>query len=162
MPRLTLPDTGRITIASAMRARTFMLAVGSGSSVWGDTPPDVAQSATALVAPVAMVRHSLIDFVTEAANGIIQASDGTRWSISATPSKYLYMAFVLGYADGPTEVLREFAIYSDPVLANTVPAGQTYIPWASVVSPGALFGMARFPPLERQGVHQTFGEIITF
>lgn len=161
MSRLTLPDAGRITIASAIKLRTFALAVGSGDVAWGSTPPDVASNASALTAPIAMVRSSIVEFVTPNVAGTIEASDGSKWSVSVSPTKYLYLAFVLGFADGPSETLREIAVYLDPTIAGGIPGGQNYIPWASVTAPGSLFGLARFAPLARAGVRQTFGEIIT-
>lgn len=161
MARLTIPDAGRIALAKSIKARTVMMAVGSGSVDWGLTPPDPDTTATALTAPLAIVRHRIKEFVRPDPAGAVMSSDGSTWTITATPTQYLYLSFTLGFTDGPDETLRECAIYLDPVIQVSVPNGQNYIPAASVTAFGDLLALKRFSPDVRAGVELTIGEIIT-
>jgi hypothetical protein len=161
---LTIVDAGRATLAKAIKDKNVMLAVGSGQAAWTQlsNTPSLSGTETALVAPVAGVRPAVKDFVVPNAAGTIEAPDGSKWSISATPTKYLYLSFVLGFQDGPSEVLKELGLYLDPTYAAAVGAGQTYIPWASVTNAGNLLALERIAPLERAGVRQTIVKLITF
>ena len=160
--RLVMPAAGRAALASAIKTLPIAAAVGRGDGVWTDQPPDIPVTATGLVDPFAVVRARRVDFVSPDSDGTIEAPDGTLWAVSATPTKYLHVDFVLGFADGPEHVLREYALYlSTSFIPDTLP-GQTYVPINQVTDLGSLLALKRFAPIERQGVRVTFGDILTF
>jgi hypothetical protein len=160
MNRLTMPDVGRVTLAAAIKSHAIVMAIGTGQLAWDPTPPDIDPTVTALTTPLAVVRPTVVDYVVPAANGAIQAADGSKWALSGTPTRYLYATFTLGFDDGAGATLRELALYLDPVIAAGVPVGQTYIPMASVTALGSLFALKRFAGQPRAGAVEVFGEII--
>lgn len=159
---MTLPDAGRVTLAAAMQALDWTLAVGRGDPEWGEAPEIIVGTETALEDPYAMVRPSQCVFVAPDVNGAIELADSSKWSVSAEPTRYVYCAFVLGFADGPGETVRELAIYIGATFVEGTPPGATYLPWASVATPGDLLCLKRVAPIERAGVRHTFGEVLTF
>lgn len=163
MTGLVMVDSGRTTLAKRIYSSTICLAVGSGLSAWASPPADPAVTDSALAAPVAMVRSSAKSFVVpDSASGTILMPDSSKWSISANPSKYLYVSFVLGFSDGAADVYKELGLYLDPTFTAGVPAGQNYVPWANVTAPGDLLALEHFLPIERTGVRATFSKILTF
>lgn len=160
--RLVMPYAGRAALAAAVKSLPVTAAVGRGDGVWTDAPPDIPPTAAGLVDPFAMVRPRQVNFVATDPAGAIEAPDGTLWAVSETPTKYLYMEFVLGFADAPEHHLREYAIYLSSRFAPETPPGATFVPWEQVADPGQLLALKRFAPIERQGVRVTFGDILTF
>jgi hypothetical protein len=179
---ITLAHSGRIALAEVMITRQLVLAVGSGDAAWGNNPPDLSGTETALIAPVALVRARSKHFLSPAPalplpapstvlvellndDGVIEMSDFSTWVVSPTPTEHILAVFVLGLRDGPLETLREIAVHVDPVIDPAVPPGRNYIPWADVASaghsPGRYFGARRFRPKERNGARQWFAEMIT-
>jgi len=162
MPGLTMVEAGRATLAAAVISHNLCLAVGAGSSQWASPPPDPASSDTQPVSPTAMVRASVKNYVTPDNSGAIVMPDGTRWSVSPNPTKYLYVSWVLAFGEGPTDRYRELGVYLDPTFDGTVTAGQNYIPWANVINAGNLLALERFSLIDRTGLRITFSKIMTF
>lgn len=158
---LVITDAGRATVAKKLQATNACLIVGTGDVAWGATPPAVPADAVGLLAPVAVVRPLVKSFVLPDAAGVIETDDGLKWTLSETPTPFLYLSYVLGFQDGPNETLREAAISLDPVFAAGVPPGLTYVPWASVTAPGDLLGIERWSPTERAGVRLTVDRVIS-
>jgi hypothetical protein len=182
---MTLSKSGRIALAEVLFARQLVLAVGAGDAAWGQSPPPLNGSETALVAPLALVRARSKHYLSPATGqappasvpattvplelvnefGELEMSDGTVWVVSPVPTEHLYAVFVLGLHDGPTETLAEIAVHVDPVIDPSVPPGRSYIAWADLSQqgqgPGRFFGGRRFAPNPRAGRHQIFGEMIT-
>lgn len=157
---LVLVDAGRVTVARKLQATNACLIVGSGDVAWGAVPPSVPLSATGILAPVALVRPRVKLYAIPDPAGQVETDDGSKWTISETPTAYLYLAYVMGFQDGPEETLREIAVTLDPVLDEEVLPGLEYVPWADVVSPGDLLGIERWPPTERIGTRLTVERVI--
>ena len=159
---LVLTTSGRIAIATAIKARTAHLAWGSGDAAWGNTPPSPPGNATALVAEVARRKANQVEFCTPDAAGVIFVPEG-RFSISATPTNNLYFKFHFEFADAVGSTIREQAIFLDTVLAAGVPAGQFYLLPADVAQPGTLLGIERRAPIIREiTARQLFEFVVTF
>lgn len=158
---LTLVDVGRATIAKAIEATNIVLAIGSGDGAWGSSPPDVPLSATGLVAPLGIVRPTIKGYVVSDSGGSIVLDDGSKWSISVTPTANIYVQYVLGFSEASGSTLAEWALYLDPTFDGTVLVGQNYIPWAHVTSPGSLLGIERIPAEVHLGVQDTIERVIS-
>ena len=157
-----LTTSGRIAIATAIKARTAHLAWGSGSTAWGNTPPEPAANSTALVAEVGRRKATQVDYCVPATNGAISVPEG-RFDISATPTNNLYFKFHFEFEEAVGSTIREQAIFLDTVLAAGVPAAQFYLTPAQVAQPGTLLVIERRAPIIREiTTRQLFEFVVTF
>ncbi|MEY2643664.1 MAG: hypothetical protein RLZZ611_313 [Cyanobacteriota bacterium] len=157
-----LTTSGRIAIATAIKARTAHLAWGSGDAAWGNTPPVPPGNATALLAEIARRKVNQVDFCTPDAAGAISVPEG-KFSISATPTNNLYFKFHFEFADAVGSTIREQAIFLDTVAAAGVPSGQLYLLPAEVAQPGTLLVIERRAPIIREiTTRQLFEFVVTF
>lgn len=157
-----LTTSGRIAIATAIKARTAHMAWGSGDAAWGNTPPAPPITATALLVEIARRKADQIDYCAPAPAGAISVPEG-RFNISATPTNNLYFRFHFEFADAPTSIIREAAIFLDTVAAAGVPAGQVYLLPAEVAQPGTMLVLERLTPIIRAGTkRELFEFVVTF
>jgi hypothetical protein len=157
-----LTTSGRIAIATAIKARTAHLAWGSGSAGWGNTPPDPPGNSTALVAEIARRKANQVEYCVANNNGSIVVPEG-KFNISATPTNNLYFKFQFDFADAVGSTIREMAIFLDTVLAAGVPEGQFYLLPAQVAQPGTMLVIERRAPIVRAATtRQLFEFVVTF
>lgn len=157
-----LTTSGRIAIATAIKARTAHLAWGSGDAAWGNTPPAPPANSTALLAEVGRRKATLVDYCAPAVNGAISVPEG-KFDISATPTNNLYFKFHFEFEEAVGSTIREQAIFLDTVLAAGVPAGQFYLTPAEVAQPGTLLVIERRAPIIREiTTRQLFEFVVTF
>lgn len=157
-----LTTSGRVAIATAIKARTAHLAWGSGDAAWGNTPPAPAGNATALLAEIARRKANQVDFCTPDAAGAISVPEG-KFSVTSTPTNNLYFKFHFEFADAVGSTIREQAIFLDTVAAAGVPSGQLYLLPAEVAQPGTLLVIERRAPIIREiTTRQLFEFVVTF
>lgn len=157
-----LTTSGRIAIATAIKARTAHLAWGSGDAAWGNTPPAPAANSTALLGEVGRRKATLVDYCAPAVNGAISVPEG-KFDISATPTNNLYFKFHFEFEEAVGSTIREQAIFLDTVLAAGVPSGQFYLAPADVAQPGTLLVIERRAPIIREiTTRQLFEFVVTF
>ncbi len=157
-----LTTSGRIAIATAIKARTAHLAWGSGDAAWGNTPPAPAANSTALLAEIARRKATQVEYCAPAVNGAISVPEG-KFDISATPTNNLYFKFHFEFEEAVGSTIRETAIFLDSVLAAGVPAGQFYLLPAQVAQPGTLLVIERRAPIIREiTTRQLFEFVVTF
>src|SRR3954453_5496243 len=129
---------GREVVAQLLLAQTFFLAVGTGDPSWDTTLVGPSPSATDLVAKVGVTRLREISYAVPDVSGAIAMADGSKFSTTVTPTRYLYLRFKLDLTDAQPNTLRECGLFFGTTLAGGVPGGQMYIPHASVTSYGKL------------------------
>ena len=157
-----LTTSGRIAIATAIKARIAHLAWGSGDAGWGNTPPSPSASSSALLAEVGRRKATLVDYCAPAVSGAISVPEG-RFDISATPTNNLYFKFHFEFEEGVGSTIRETAIFLDTVLAAGVPSGQFYLTPAQVGQPGTMLVIERRAPIIREiTTRQMFEFVVTF
>lgn len=157
-----LTSSGRIAIATAIKARTAHMAWGSGDPSWGNTPPSPAATSTALLAEVARRKATQVEYCVAATTGAISVPEG-RFDITATPTNNLYFKFFFEFEEAVGSTIRETAIFLDTVLAAGVPSGQFYLLPAQVSNPGTLLVIERRAPIIREiTTRQLFEFVVTF
>ena len=151
-----LTDSGRAGFVSAMLARPLFLAWGAGDPAWEDGaayPP--LREATALVAEVGRRVATLKGFVIPDNNGSIIIPKGVtpsgevmeaRYSLSATPTPYLYMLTNFAFADAADAAIREMAIFQDCIPKPDLPPGQQYFLPSEIEEPGLMVAVQIFTP----------------
>ena len=158
---MTMTEAGRVTMATSIKARNMFLVVGSGTG-WTGTPPAMNGGEESLEAAFGVTKARLVQYVYPDEAGDVRMADGTRWTVTATPTKHLYCEFQLDFEDSPNETVREMAVYLGSQFASSVPAGATYAPIGNVQSVGQFLAMKNTVPRERLGAEITLGEVLTF
>lgn len=157
-----LTTSGRIAIATAIKARTAHLAWGTGDAGWGNSPPPPPSNAAALVAEIARRRANSVEFVTPDSNGTISVPEG-KFSITTTPTNNLCFDFFFEFNEAVGSTIREQAIFLDTVAAAGVPAGQYYLTPSQVANAGVLLVIQRTAPIVRElTTRQRFQFVVTF
>ncbi|MBN8243313.1 hypothetical protein JF546_09850 [Nitratireductor aquimarinus] len=153
---------GRQVAAQLLLGETFFLGVGEGDPAWDTVPVDASPGDIDLVDRVGVTRLRDIQFATEDPGGSITMADGSKWSFTAQPTRYVFLDFKLDLADGEGHTLRETGLFHGTELAPAVPAGQMYVPNADIVDYGRLMQVDRFNSVIRDGsLEQRFTYIIT-
>lgn len=104
--------------ATLLKTQSFSLAVGEGSLLWDTTPQDEDPAATGLVEELIRKAATAVEYATPDPDGTILAPvwDGTSqskpFSVSVSPTRWLYLAFQLETTDVPTSVIRELGVYA--------------------------------------------------
>lgn len=103
-----------------------------------------------------------VGFAQPDPDGDIMAPSG-RYTLSATPTRYLYLRFPFAFADAASETLRECGVFLDTELVPGLPESQRYFEPADVADQGTLVVLERFPAFERnENVRQTFETVLPF
>ena len=144
-----LQNRGRVAIARAVAALPIYLAWGRGSPTWDDELEAEPTTAEALVDEIGRRIATSVQFAEPNPDGEIELPDGSRYSVSATETKWLYVTWVFNYADAAGETVRELGVFLGGTLVPGLPAGQRYFTADQVVEPGDLYNLERFDKFTR-------------
>lgn len=159
MPILT--KSGRIAIAESLAARPLHVAWGLGNGSW-TTPPDEDVEATALINEIGRRVATAIGFVTPDVGGSIVLPTGT-FAPSVSPTNCLYVRTEFDFADAPSAVIREIALFAGTTTNPALPPGQQYFVPGDITSPGRLVHLENVTPIYRSpAIRETFEVVIVF
>lgn len=157
-----LTNSGRAAAAAAIKAQSLYMAWGSGDVSWDTVPVPEPAEATALVNELGRRRVTQALFCLPDDNGELVVPTG-RFTVSATPTKYLYMRFSFDFSDASASTIREVAVFSGTVPDAGIPAGQDYLIPSEVQGPGLMLALERIAALARSSsVRQQFEFVIQF
>lgn len=157
-----LTDSGRAAVAQSIKERPIHLAWGSGSADWDVTPPTESIATTALLAEVGRRKVTQSLFCTPDPVGEIVVSEG-RFTVSNTPTKYLYLRFAFDFLDAPDETIRELGVFIGTVAKSTTPVGQDYLLPDDIEDPGQLLVLEYIQKLVRSPqIRQQFEFVVQF
>lgn len=159
----TLQDEGRTALASAMAAMPVHLAWGRGLGSWDTTPEPEPTSASALVDEVGRRLATFVGYVQPDEAGEIELPSGSKYTVVAGPTRWLYVRVVFNFEDADGETIRELGVVfgSQPVAG--LPAGQRYFTPDQIADAGHLYALERVSPFVRNGaVRQTFEYVLPF
>lgn len=147
----TITNTGRAAMAKAIAARPLFLAWGSGDPAWDamnkeDLPSLV--DAEALTSELGRRKPSVVRFCTpddagsivipvaSTEEGVLQTA---RYSLSDTPTPYLYVRADYDFENAANAVIREIGLFMDCKPQESCPAGQLYFTPDEFEENGMLF-----------------------
>jgi hypothetical protein len=157
----SLSTAGRIALATYFFSRPIHVAWGLADGAW-TVPADITGNETALRNEVGRRTATSVSYVTPDPAGAIQYVDGF-YSVSATPTRHLYIRTDFDYADAVGAAIREAALFSGSVMVAGLPAGQKYFVPVEVASPGTLLSLQNFAPVYRlPDTRERFETILTF
>jgi hypothetical protein len=156
-----LTKIGRAAFVKAVKERPLYLAWGTGNPAWDAAGAELPSlvDATALTAEVGRRKVSLAAFaIPDDAGGIVIPKGTTpagevqeaRYSVSETPTPYLYVLVNYNFADAADATIRELAVFMDSVPVEGLPPGQQYFLPAEIAEPGLILAAQIFsPPINR-------------
>ena len=155
-----LQESGREFLARALAAQPLYLAWGRGLPAWdADTPPEPT-TATTLVDEIGRRLITAVQYVVPHPDGEIELPDGTRYTASAQPSKWVHARWTFDYADAAGETVRELGVFIGGTVQAGLPAGQRYFTAAQVVTPGELYTLERFEAFTRSASTRQVQEFV--
>lgn len=156
-----LQEQGRIALAKAVAAMTIHIAYGRGRPEWDDqgTPP-AGSYQTALVDEIGRRLVTEKVFVARDPQGSIETPDGTRYSVSQAPTRYLLIRTTFAYGEAVDQPIREMGVFMGTEINADVPPGQYYVEPGQLAKPGELYTLERRNAVVRPANKRDMEEII--
>lgn len=156
-----LQERARLVLAKAIAAMDIHIAYGRGNAAWDDAPPPNAGSLnTALIDEIGRTRVTEKLYVTRDDAGAIITPDGTRYSASAEPTRYLLIRATFGYGEATEEPIREMAVFVGTRVRADVPPGQYYVTPDQVTNIGDVYTLERRAAVKRPANKQDMEQVI--
>ncbi len=153
---------GRIAQAELIAAQPLYLAWGTGDPAWDDVPETEPVDATALVTEIGRRLATQVGFVLPDTGGAIETPQG-NFALAATPTRYLYVRTVFGFADAESAHIRELGLFIGSAPVASLPAGQRYFTPEQIATPGRLLLLDRSQNFQRNGsVRPAFEYVMPF
>lgn len=157
-----LTTSGRVALATAIKASTLHLAWGRGLPAWDSDTPREPRSALALTDEIARRKVNAVQYCKPQDDGDIVML-GARFARSDTPTANLYLRTEFDFNDGLGETIRELGVFLGTQVLPNRPAGQTYFLPGDLQSPGTLLAIDYITAIKRGvGARQSFDFVITF
>ncbi len=153
---------GRIAQAELVAAQPIHIAWGTGDAAWDQTPEPEPINASALVNELGRRQATQVAFVNPDPAGTIETPQG-NFSLSAAPTRYLYVRVVFAFDEEPTAQIRELGVFIGCETDPALPAGQEYFTPDQVTIPGKLYLLDRSQNFPRNGsVRPAFEYVFPF
>lgn len=171
-----LTEAGRAAMAKAIKEQGLFLALGRGNPDWGNEPPPDDPTRTELLDEIGRRAAQSVIYVTPDEEGsisvpinIVHGGEGeapiveySRYSVSDTPTRHLYLTFSLDYADAYGETVRELGLFVGAVLKDGLPPGKMFFTLGDFDDPGLLFEIENREPITRQvNTREVFSWVIS-
>lgn len=126
---MVLTEVGHTTLSETMFPKDFFLAWGDLplGSEWDRTPPTEDVNSTTLIEEVGRIKALAKEYVTPDVAGVIDV-DGLKWTVSGTPSKYIYLKFEFAQTMNSDSAIYQLGIFTDMVPATGFEANTYFIP----------------------------------
>ncbi|WP_068634902.1 hypothetical protein [Thauera butanivorans] len=153
---------GRIAQAELIAAQPIMLAWGTGADEWDDAPEPEPTDNIALVAEVGRRLATQVGYVLADPAGAIETPQG-NYTLSATPTRNLYVRVTFGFEEAADLRIRELALFIGTVVMEGLPDGQRYFTPDQISDPGRCLLLDRSQNFLRNGsVRPAFEYVIPF
>ncbi|MGL4459787.1 MAG: hypothetical protein ACRCUB_15630, partial [Plesiomonas shigelloides] len=85
------------------------------------------------------------------------------FSVSQTPTKYLYLRFAFDFTDASDKTIRELAVFVGTTAKSSVPVGQDYLLPSDIEDHGQMLVLEHIQKLVRSPqVRQQFEFVVQF
>lgn len=148
--------------AKLNKDQAIHVAWGSGNPSWDVTPVPENVNAAALTSEYGRRRASQVSYCVPDPDGEIETSDG-NFTVSETPTNYLFVRCSFAGSDQPTGTIREAAVFVSTVAKSSVPSSQQYLLPADIEDPGHILTIEHFTAIPREnGIRQQFEFVVEF
>lgn len=153
---------GRVMTAELISQQPLHLAWGTGDPAWDAVPSAEPVDANALVAELGRRTVTQVGFVLPDPLGQIETPQG-NYTLSAVPTRWLYLRTVFAFGDEPEARIRELALFVGTEVDAGLPVGQRYFTPDQISSPGRMYMLDRSQNLLRNGnVRPAFEYVLPF
>lgn len=157
-----LTEAGRTAVAHYISEQPLHMAWGRGVEAWDITPVPITPHETMLVSEVGRRAATSKQFVLPDADGEIVLPEG-RFTISLTPTKYLFLRFQFEYQDAVGEDIREYGVFVGTVPLSSVPSNTKYLLPDQIEDPGRMLVAERVTKYPRaDNRRELFSYVIQF
>lgn len=157
-----LTDSGRSAVATAILAQPIHLAWGNGDIAWDATPAPETPATSQLLAEVGRRKVTQALYCKPDPAGELVVTEG-RFTVSNTPTKYLYLRFAFDFTDASDQTIRELAVFIGTIAKSTVPLGQDYLLPSDIEDHGQLLVLEHIQKLVRSPqIRQQFEFVVQF
>lgn len=165
---MIMVNSGHIAICRSMMNETFHLAWGNLPdnyfNPWGinNSPPVEDPNTNSLLQELGRRVAHAKSYAIEDVNGEIVAN-GTKWSLSNTPTRFIYLQFKFDDEDAAESIIYQLGIFIGTVKNPDVPEGKLYLLPSEIQDSGTLFMLENIVPIARNpSTRQIFEHVITF
>lgn len=177
---MKMVENGHIAICEGAFNENYYLAVGRtpigyDNTGWyeTDTPPIESADTTELLDELGKATESYKSYVypvdipdIELATKGVEYDiewNGNFWKYSTTPTRFLYLMFKIESDIIPIEIIRQIAIYQNPVIKAGVPDGTKFYTPADLDDPGTIIMYENVKPITRtSNTREIFDFVLTF
>lgn len=157
-----ITNPAKVGVASAIKALPIHVAWGMGAVAWDTVPVPESMSASTLLAEYGRRKASQVAFCTPDVNGDIEVPSG-KFSISATPTKYLYIRCSFAANDQPTGSIREVGVFFGTEAKPEVPSSKQYLEPSEILNFGSILLIDHIAKIDRSNsIRQQFEFVIQF
>lgn len=123
--------------------------------------PSALASQTDLANRLGILETQVVEYVEVDEEGALSTASDEHWTISATPTPYIYISANYGYLDEPSATIKEVALVLNPTISGSPPTEQTYFANAEVSDIGEVLNIENIAPLERSVANKgTFAMVL--
>lgn len=160
---MILVEAGHVKLAEEMFDEDFRLGWGSlpQGDGWADAPLPEDLFSSQLILEVGRIVSQIKEYVIPDNEGVLLI-DGINWSISTTPTKFVYLKFVFEQAMNSSDSIYQLGIFT-----NTIPTSgseaEDYLQPANIDDVGKLILLENQPVTFRNSAtREIFEYVITF
>jgi len=160
---MILTELGHVQLAESMFVNDFRLAWGTlpSGDGWNDTPDPENVNTTDLTQEVGRIKSQVREYVVPDTNGVIEV-DGVKWTISTTPTKYIYLKYKFSQTHNSSDFIYQLGIFTQTEVVTGDEALE-YIQPAQIVNKGNLILLENQPTLIRNSAtKEAYQFVITF
>lgn len=158
----TMTNPARAGQAKLNKDQAIHVAWGQGSPLWDVTPVPEDINAAALLSEYGRRKASQVAYCVPNVAGDIEVPGG-RFSLSSTPTKYLYVRCSFSATDQPTGFIREVAVFVGTIPLGSVPVSQQYLSPSEIADPGTIVCIEHIDAIPRSNaIRQQFEFVIQF
>jgi hypothetical protein len=157
---MVLTESGHVQLAKSMFNEDFRFAWGTLDSdeEWGNNPPPEDINDTQLKIEVGRIKSQVKEYVIPDEDGVIEV-DNMKWSISESPTKYIYLKFVFDQSHNANDTIYQLGIFT-----NTVPepdnVDDEYLQPSQIADFGDLIYLRNQPALVRNSATRESYEFV--
>lgn len=160
---MVLTEVGHIALAEAMFDEEYFLAWGTVpvEQDWGNTPVVEELLDTTLIQEVGRIKALAKQYVVIDNDGVIEV-DGVKWSVSATPTKYVYLKFSFDQTMNSADSIYQLGLFVGTV-AIIGKEAELYLQPSDIQETGKMLLLENQPVLYRNtATKETYEYVITY
>lgn len=153
----------RKAFTALVKDAALFCALAEGDEEWGSNPPAPTTNETDVLEEHGRKKVLYKEYVTPDEDGDIVGASGAKYSLSQTPTNYLYVKVTFEPDELPEITFREIGWFWGGTTDPELPPGQLVFIPEEVVTKGTILAVSRRAPVVRNPeTRYTFHNVINF